>query len=287
MDALLIAPLLAGAMVAAGLWTIGLGVVRRPAPLGKVLGAGDIVQPPQAEGLVDRAGARLATRVPLSGAVRTALDLQGRSAADFLVEKAVMALLGAGAPLLAGLACWLMGLPLPLPAWLVPALGIAGWFLPNLRLRRQQSRLRSTAGVAVFTFIDLVVLERLANQSASQALRNAACLSDTTLFRELREALERARLEQRPAWMALEEVSLRLDLPPLADVADVMRLDEQGAALGDALRARVRELRDNHLMVQKIEAQRVSESLTIWMVIPAMVFGLILLAPPLLRLVGG
>ena len=78
-----------------------------------------------------------------------------------------------------------------------------------------------------------------------------------------------------------------MDLQPLRDVADVMRLDEQGAALGGALRARVRELRDSHLMSQKIEAQQVSESLTIWMVIPALVFGLILLTPPLLRMLSG
>ena len=64
-----------------------------------------------------------------------------------------------------------------------------------------------------------------------------------------------------------------------------MTMDEHGAALAATLRARVKELRDAHLTRQKIAAQEVSERMTVFMVVPAMVFGLIFLVPPLLRLV--
>ena len=45
-------------------------------------------------------------------------------------------------------------------------------------------------------------------------------------------------------------------------------------------------MRDAHLNQEKVEAQTASESLTIWMVIPVLVLGLVLITPPLLIMVG-
>ncbi|MBO1031201.1 hypothetical protein IPV09_07605 [Tessaracoccus sp. SD287] len=288
-------PLLGGALLAAGLWTVAIGASRRPVRLADVLGSVTPTNPrllvesgSADDGLLDRVGLRLWSAIPVAERTAATLQMQRRTGADFMAEKLVMALIGALAPGLVSLLAWLLDLPIgPGSAAWVAVGTVAGWFLPDLLLWRASGRLHAAAGEAVFTYIDLVTLERLANQSSTVALTRAASLSDNILFRELRQALERARLEQRPAWQGLEEVADRLDLQPLRDVADVMRLDEQGAALGGALRARVRELRDSHLMSQKIEAQQVSESLTIWMVIPALVFGLILLTPPLLRMLSG
>ena len=135
----------------------------------------------------------------------------------------------------------------------------------------------------------LQVSDRLAREGGTlcgQAMMSAASLSDIPLYGRLRGSLERARLEQRPPWQELNRLSQELELPQIADMADVMRLDEQGAALADALRARVRELRDAHLMSEKIAAQQVSERMTLWMVVPSMVFGLVFLTPPILKLLG-
>lgn len=285
-------PLLAGFLLVAGLWTVLLGARRRPvslaAALGTPRGQADATTTGVApQGRMEEWGERLAARLGVHPRVARLLEVQGRSRGDFLAEKVIMAAIGVTFPALTALLATVLGLGLgSTPAWLALLGLVGGWFLPNLLLVRTRSRVRGAAGEAMFTYIDLVVLERLAGQSATLALTRAAALSDSILFRTLRTSLERARLEQRPAWQALEEVATRLELPQLRDIADVMRLDEQGAALGAALRARVRELRDSHLMHQKIEAQRVSESLTIWMVIPALVFGLILLTPPMLRMVG-
>ena len=65
-----------------------------------------------------------------------------------------------------------------------------------------------------------------------------------------------------------------------------MKLDDSGASLSEALRARVKELRDAHLTRAKIEAAAVSERMTFLMVIPSLIFGLLFLVPPLLRLLG-
>lgn len=248
--------------------------------------------PAVAEGAprLERAGAWLATHLPYgpTSAQMTALRLKGMSIAQFFAEKLILALVCAAVPSLVG-TVFTMGLHTPVwvPAGAAMVGVVIGWFLPDLQLRGSVGRARADAGEALFTFFDLVTLERLANLSGTQALHSAASLSDATLFVSIRAALERARLEQQPPYHELKRLADELRLPELADIADVMRLDETGAALSGALRARVKELRDAHLTQAKIDANAVSERMTIFMVVPALVFGLIFLVPPLLRLVAG
>lgn len=286
---------LSGALVAGGLAAVVIGAMRQPVRLGDALAHLDAQASPSSEQSApstawdERFGSWVLRRVrlPLSDQTRTTLKLQGRSVADFAVEKAALALIGLMTPLLFVALAAALGLGVgvvPLGASLV--LALVGWFVPDLRLRQAAPRLRAGAGEALCTFVDLVTLERLANQSTTQALHSAAQVSQIPLFTSLATALERARLEQRPAWQALRTVGDELDLPQLRDLADVLRLDEHGAALGSVLRARAEELRDAQLMHDKVKAQEVSESLTLWMAVPAMIFGLIFLIPPLLRLVA-
>lgn len=287
--------------VATGLFLCATGARGRPPRLGDALGLlddatatgagvtgwGDLR--PSDGDLASRLGAWafVRLRLPLAERTRRILGLQGRSIGDFFAEKLIHATLGLVTPVL--LATALQGLghavaPLPLAASL--ALCALGWFWPDLALGRRDEQVRADASEALHTYLDLVTLERLANASAAQALYSAATLSDSPLFRRLRAALDRARLEQRPPWNELHRLADELHLPELGDIADLMRLDEQGAALADALRARVRELRDAHLLDEKLAAHEVSERMTMWMTIPSMVFGLAFLTPPVLKLLG-
>lgn len=164
--------------------------------------------------------------------------------------------------------------------------GVIGWFWPDFALRNQQQQTNADAEEALNTLFDLVVLERLANMSATQAMAAAARLSDVPVFVHIRGALERARLEQRPPWTDLHRLSRELELPSIADMADVMRLDDQGAALAGVLTARVKELRDAHLTRERVRAHQASEAMTLWMSIPVVVFALAFLIPPLLTMSG-
>jgi hypothetical protein len=117
-------------------------------------------------------------------------------------------------------------------------------------------------------------------------LHAAAAVSDQAVFMAIRDSLQRSRLEQRAPFNELKRLGGELDLPALCDVADVMKLDDSGASLSDALRARVKELRDAHLTKAKVEASAISERMTFLMVIPSLIFGLLFLVPPLLRLLS-
>lgn len=237
----------------------------------------------------ERLGAALYLRTPfpLGERQRQALRLQDKPIAEFYADKAVMALLGAALPaVVGGVGGLLAGQFSTLPAVLSLVGAAVGFFVPDLLLRRAARRARTGALDALMMFFELVTLERLTNASATQALQHAAAVSEVPLFLQIRAALERARLEQQPPYTELRRLAAQLDLPELADVADVMQLDETGASLAGALRARVRELRDAHLASEQVRASAEAEGMTIYMTLPAMVFGLIFLVAALLTVLS-
>lgn len=229
----------------------------------------------------------LHTPIPLSARQRTRLQLQGRTVAEFWADKLLMAALGLFSPGLVALSVTALGgAPVGLPVLVGLGGMVCGFFVPDLLLRSADRTARQGANEALLTYIDLVTLERLANASATQALRSAAELSDISLFLQIRRTLDRAALEQQSPFEELRALAVRLDLPELVDVTDVMQLEETGASLAGTLRARARELRDAHLARMQTEAGAVSESMTIYMTLPALVFGLFFIVPPVLRILG-
>jgi len=282
-----------GVLLAFGLWALAgtlLPVRPRLADALDLLD-GQLAAPvaPSGSGF-DRLGGWVRTRLrrPVSADTSRRLRMAGRSVDRHFAHKALGAVLGLLLPSLVGAALALAtGTGPEIPAMVAVLCGVAGFFLPDLALRRADSERTEDATEALLTYFDLVTLERLANASGSQALRSAAAVSDITVFATIRDALERARLEQRAPYPELRRLGAELDLPALVDIADVMALDDAGASLSGALRARVRELRDGHLTKAKIAASAVSERMGFFMVIPSLVFGMFFLVPPLLRLVGG
>jgi len=237
----------------------------------------------------ERLGAFLYRYVPMriSDRARQSLRLQGRSIAPFYGDKAAWAIAGAAMPAVLGFcAAVLLGIPVTVPLLGAVAGAAIGFFVPDLTLLRNSDAARSSAVGALLVFVDLVTLERLANASATQALQNAAAVSDFPLFVQIRVALERARLEQHSPYGELRRLAEEMNLPELNDVADVMQLDESGAALSGVLRARVKELRDAHQTAEQIAAVAAAEGMTIYMSLPALVFGLIFMGAALLRILG-
>lgn len=287
--------LAAGALVAAGLVALVASLTPTAPDLQAALARAGGGDPPRERlretgpltSRSERLGAALYRRspLPLSEQQRRALRLQDTAIAEFYADKAVMGIIGALLPAVVGGALGLVtGSFSAWPAALSLLGAVLGFFVPDLLLRRGTVAVRAGAMEALLLYLELVTLERLSNASAPQALANAARLSETALFVQIRSALDRARLEQQAPYGELRRLAVQLDLPELSDVADVMQLDETGAALSGTLRARVRELRDGHLTAEQIKAGAEAEGMTIYMTLPAMIFGLIFLVAALLKI---
>lgn len=291
-------PLLAlsflGATIGAGIFLAAVGLYRAPVRLSDAFaaldGSSDDALPRSAAltvGSGEKVGAWLyqRLRLPLSESTVRTLALQGRSIADFFTEKLVWTVLGLALPPLWVFTTFVFEGHLDLmPAGFSVVGAIIGYFIPDLRLRRATQQARAGASEALLMFFDLVTLERLANRSVTQALQSAAGISETSVFQRIRHGLDRAKLEQVAPWHELKRLSAELNLPAISDIADVLRLDEQGASLAEPLRARVRELRDAQLAEAKQAAQEQTERMTLWMTLPVLIFGAIVVAPPLLSI---
>lgn len=291
MNALLLATA-CGMALAFGLWAVvgGMTVATEPRLADAIdLLDGALPQPVPSVGR-DRLGSWLRARVrrPMTAEMARRLRMIGRPVDHHFTLKAVAAFAGVSTALLATtIGAWLGGAVFAAAAVILVPLGAACYFLPDAILISRDRDLTQDTTEALLSYFDLVTLERLANLSGPQALRAAASVSDATIFVLIRDALERAQLEQRSPYGDLKRLADELQLPALGDIADVMSLDESGASLAGALQARVKELRDAHLTEAKIEASAISERMTFFMVVPALVFAAFFLVPPMLRLLAG
>lgn len=287
--------LAAGMLAGLGGFLVILGARRGTVALADALtsleGSASVAEPrrgPADEGL-EGVGWWLHRRLglPISARQQRLLLMQDRSVGDFFTERFVLAFAGFTLPILWLALRALLGDPagsLPLLFSIIGAVG--GYLLADVRLRRGATTVQRSTTESLHTFFDLVALERLANQSATQAVHSAAEISDAPLFRRISAGLDRARMEQLPPWQELHRIAEQWRVPELADFADVMQLEEQGAALADVLQARVQELRDAHMAEQRARAQEATEGLAVWMTIPALLLGVAFIVPPLLRLTG-
>ncbi|MCL2783624.1 MAG: hypothetical protein FWD80_06615, partial [Propionibacteriaceae bacterium] len=234
---------LAGGVFAVGFVAIVAGVWPRPPSLKAALAGvdggsgawvGAAVDEPSNLTLVADAGSRLERlaahaferwRLPLSDQTRRRLAQQGRSIGDFFAAKLTLAAAGLVAPSLMSGMAWMLGLissPWPLGFGLVGA--VLGYFWPDWGLRQTAVAWQEHSADAISVYFDLVTLIRLGNASAVQALREASELSQAPVFVQVRDALDRARLQQRPPWAELRRLSETLGLPEVGDLADIMAL---------------------------------------------------------------
>ncbi|GAA2837406.1 hypothetical protein GCM10010441_72190 [Kitasatospora paracochleata] len=209
----------------------------------------------------DRVGAR-SLRLPGVRIPYQQLALIGRTPARFMAHKLLFALLGLVLPGYLSAMAALADLALPVAVPLVTGPILAGllWFVPDGIVSGEAKEARTEYLHGIAAYLELVALERAADCGPAEALRRAAAVGRGTVFRRLRDALERAATDRLPPWDGLDALSEELGLTPLQDVADIMRLSgTDGAAVYDTLRARAKSLRGELLAEELAQANTDSE----------------------------
>lgn len=179
-------------------------------------------------------------------------------------------------------------LPVVLPVLATIGLAIGMFFLPHYNVHDDAKRARTEFARALGAYSDLVALERNAGSGPRQALEVAAAVGDSWVFRRLREELAFSTWSGEPPWQALRRLSQELGVTELGDLADIVRLSgDEGAQIYGQLRARSAAMRAAMLNDEVAYANSVGEKLSIPMSILGVIFLVILIAPALMRVMGG
>jgi hypothetical protein len=255
----------------------------RPAPGVEVEGS-------SAAERLGRWGMRLFPVVVWGQAPVQQLALLRISTVRFYGEKLLFGMLGLVVVPLLSVLVTVLGwrLPLVLPVVVTVGLAVAMFFLPDYNVRDDAKRARTEFARALGGYADLVALERNAGSGPRQALEVAAAVGDSWVFRRLREELAFSNWSGEQPWQALRRLSQELGVPELGDLADIVRLSgEEGAQIYGQLRARSAAMRAAMLNDEVAYANAVGEKLSIPMSLLGVIFLVILIAPALLRVMGG
>lgn len=294
------AALLAGSLFGLGLAMIVAWLVPAQPDLGAAL---DRIDPTHARGLrvdttpagstlTDRTGVWLLRHLPTRLARTPAADLAvlGITPARHLGQRAAFCGVGLVFPSLFTALVWAFGwqLPFSIPVLAGLVMGTALSLIPVVEARRRAAVARQEFTRAVGAYTDLTALERQAGAGSTQAMESAAAVGDSWVFVRIREELSRARWAGRAPWDALTELGTDLQVPALADLADIMRMSgEQGVAVYDALRARAASSRDAVLAADHARANQASEGLAMPVAALGIVFLILLATPALIRIALG
>lgn len=262
-----------GAGFGAGLWTLAIWLVPPRPALNAVLRRG--TEPPPSSTTVHTGWpsrlARPATvflhrmGLPRPTTIRN-LAVLDRDRDDFLTETALWTLGGVLAPsvVFTGLTAAGTEIDLQIPLAFTVGGGVAGFLLPDLRVRKHAERRRSEFRHALSTFLDLVVISLAGGAGVDSALNGAVSIGHGWAFHHLQRALATARLTRSTPWSTLGELGRELDITELTELAASVSLaGTEGAKVRNSLTAKAAALRAHQLTDAEGQANGATERLSL------------------------
>lgn len=241
-------------------------------------------------GIQDRVGVWVQRRAPAGVWARVPikeLALLQRPVHQHFGEKALLGIVGLVALPLVAILGRLMGLGIPLAVPLAGSLllAIALFMTPDITVRAEAARARKEFVRALASYIDLVALERASGTGSTQSLKQAADVGDSWVFQRIGQEIARSGWSGQSPWDGLKDLADQLELPELADLAEIMRLSrEEGASVAGQLRARSTSMRSALLSEDLAKANAAGEKMTVPVAALALIFLAILATPAVLRI---
>ncbi|KLN71774.1 MULTISPECIES: type II secretion system F family protein [Rhodococcus erythropolis group] len=208
----------------------------------------------------------------------------------FLGDKVLSALVGLLFFPTANLALTVLGngLPWGIPTILSLGAGAVCFIAPDIEVRKKAAAAREEFGRSLGAYIEFVALNRTGGVGAVQSLERAAAVGDSWVFRRLDEELMRAQRSGQAPWDTLTRISGELELPDLADLADIMTLTgEQGASVAVTLSARASALRNAQLSDELGKAGSSTEKIQAPLALIGIVFMVMLFIPAMSSIILG
>jgi tight adherence protein C len=285
-------PLLLGLTTGAGLWLTVAAVRPRPVPLAKVLADLDRPPAPSTEPAGGPVTARLLetlTALGLSTPQREQqLALAGTTPEAWARDKLLAATAGLAVPLAVWAALTSLGIQVPPAAGVLPlAGGVAGWVLPDLRLKERVAARRKAFQYALSAYLDLVNVILAGGGGIETALVAAADAGDGWAFARLRHALHRAQRINQPLWTAFDDLGAELGVAELRDLASAIGLaGAQGARIRASLAVKADTLRSHQIAETEAAAEATTERMNLPTAVLLLGFLLFIVFPAVTAITG-
>lgn len=215
------------------------------------------------------------------------LALLGVSVEGYVAMRLAAGLIGLVAPPLLAAMAFALGLSLPiaLPAVVSLAAGLLLFVSADQDVRRRAATARQEFRTILQRYMELVALERAANVGAVQALEEAGALGQSWVLQRINHALLKASLASQPPWDQLHALAAEIGVPPLRELADMMRASgEEGAAIYQRLLARSDALRTEIQTDARSAAEEGSERMIVPMSLLAVLFVAVVIYPMATRI---
>ena len=191
--------------------------------------------------------------------LQTDMRVSGIDLETFAIDK-IRAAVGGGliVAILAFLRGWARGFGGLTICFLVGA--AAGYFAPDVELKRKAAGRRDEFERALSSFVTLVAVSVTGGSGINNAMKDAAALGSGWCFRLLDQSLDESALRGESPWTGFEDLGRRIGSPPLLELAGALALaGNSGARIAETLTARADSARDKELAAAHVEAERQSE----------------------------
>jgi tight adherence protein C len=279
----MISALLCGAGLGLGLWAVAVWLFPPQPALSALVDRLHATVPPPPILTADSNGWVLRVGRPFIGPLaalglphrrgRNDLAIIGKSIEHHLAEKATLAVTGLLLPVVVELLLVLAGVG---GSWGVPAisgvlLAVGGFVLPDITVRQEAKRHRSTFRHALSAYLNLIRVLLAGGAGVDGALFDAVGIGRGWAFQHLHRALVTARLTRTTPWSTLGQLGAELDVPQLSELAASVSLaGTEGARVQASLTAKAAALRTRELTDAEGEAQAATERMSLPVV---MLFG--------------
>ncbi|GAA2810732.1 type II secretion system F family protein [Kitasatospora paracochleata] len=202
------------------------------------------------EKIIGRIGPKIAAFYAKQGwtlhSQRANLALLEKPLDVFLAQKVVFAAAGllVGPPI--SLVLWMGGVTdsALTPVWLTLVSIVGCFFLPDMEVATEATKVRAEYQRAVSVYMSLVHLNLAGGSGLPEAMKAAAESSNSAPMVRIRRALDEARLQGIPQWQAPGRLGEEVGLTDLIDLTSTLSLvAEDGAKVRQSLKARAETLR--------------------------------------------
>lgn len=173
--------------------------------------------------------------------------------------------------------------PIPLAGSIV--LALAGFLLPDLTVRAEATRRRSSFRHALSAYLDLIDIFLAGGAGVDAALFDAAGAGHGWSFQQLRRALNTARATRTTVWTTLGQLGDEVDVTELSELAAALSLaGTEGAKVRASLSAKAEALRSKGGAEAEAKANSATERMTVPTVLLAFGFVLFVFYPAITQI---